>query len=159
MIVILENIRSLHNVGSIFRTADAFGIEKLYLCGITPSPLDRFGVVRGDVAKTALGAEKTVAWEQVEGASRLIDKLKKEGFKIFALEQSPNAVSLYKLQANSYQLPKVALILGAEVEGVSKTLLAKADTIVEIPMRGMKESLNVSVACGIAAFELTRSNE
>ncbi len=157
MVVILHNIRSLHNVGSIFRTADAAGIEKLYLCGITPSTLDRFGVVRSDVAKVALGAEKTVAWEKVARTGRLIDKLKKDGFKIIALELDKKAIPYYELLATSYSLDRVALVLGAEVEGIPKTILGKADTIIEVPMSGKKESLNVAVAFGIAAFHLNHA--
>lgn len=154
MLVILDNIRSLHNVGSIFRTADAVGVEKMYLCGITPSPLDRFGVVRGDVAKVSLGAEHTVPYEAVASTSRLITKLKKQGYKIIALEQSPSSVPYYALLPTTYNLNKVALVLGAEVEGVSPAVLKKSDAIIEIPMAGAKESLNVSVAFGIAAFAL-----
>jgi tRNA G18 (ribose-2'-O)-methylase SpoU len=165
MIVILDNIRSLHNVGSIFRTADAVGVEKLYLCGITPSPLDRFGVVRGDVAKVSLGAEKTVPWESVVSTSRLITSLKKQGFTIVALEQDVRAVTYYEYAktwiASSTRKDKgvggIALILGAEVEGVSPAVLKKCDTIIEIPMKGKKESLNVAVAFGVAAFRLRDS--
>ena len=164
MVVVLHNIRSLHNVGSIFRTSDAAGVEKLYLCGITPSPLDRLGAVRSDIIKTALGAEKTVAWEKVASTSRLIDRLKKDGFKILALEQAPNSVPYYEYGDGSRVVARddrgeendsrIALILGAEVEGIQKTILQKADTIIEIPMSGTKESLNVSVAFGIVVFRL-----
>ena len=152
MVAILHNIRSLHNVGSILRTADGAGVEKLYLCGITPSPLDRLKAVRSDIAKTALGAEKTVAFENVRSTSRLIDKLRQDGYQIIALEQDPQSVPLYRYKSSTRP---VALILGAEVDGIPKTILQKADTIIEIPMRGKKESLNVSVAFGIAAFHLT----
>ena len=162
MVAILHNIRSLHNVGSILRTADGAGIEKLYLCGITPSPLDRFGSVRSDIAKVALGAEKSVAFENIKSTSRLIDKLRKDGFKIVALEQDKRAVSYYEYGRNPspakagtpFRKGRMALIVGAEVDGIPKTILAKADTIIEIPMVGAKESLNVSVAFGIAAFHL-----
>ncbi len=158
MVILLDNIRSLHNVGSIFRTADAVGVEKLYLCGITPSPLDRFGVVRSDVAKVALGAEKTVEWEKAASTSTLITRLKKEGYRIVALEQSPNSVYYYNLSPKTYNLDKAALVLGAEVEGISPAILKKCDTIIEIPMSGAKESLNVAVAFGIASFWL-RDNQ
>ncbi len=165
MVVILHNIRSLHNVGSIFRTADALGVAKLYLCGITPSPLDRFGVVRADVAKVALGAEKTVAWEQVSTTARAIAMLKKQGFAIVALEQDAKAIPYDKYRQNPSpakagtpfrkgRIRPIALILGAEVEGISPAVLKKCDTIIEIPMRGKKESLNVSVAFGVAGFRL-----
>ncbi len=165
MIVILDNIRSLHNVGSIFRTADAVGVEKLYLCGITPSPLDRFGVVRGDVAKVSLGAENTVPWESVASTSRLVTSLKKQGFTIVALEQDVRAVPYYEYAKkwiasstrNDRGVGGIALILGPEVEGISPALLKKCDTIIEIPMKGKKESLNVAVAFGVAAFRLRDS--
>lgn len=166
MIVILDNIRSLHNVGSIFRTADAVGVEKLYLCGITPSPLDRFGVVRGDVAKVSLGAENTVPWESVASTSRLVTSLKKQGFTIVALEQDKRAIPYDKYgdqiprlrdDRGEGKFKEVALILGAEVEGVSPAVLKKCDTIIEIPMKGKKESLNVAVAFGVAAFRLRDS--
>ncbi|MDO8467236.1 MAG: TrmH family RNA methyltransferase [bacterium] len=157
MVAILHNIRSLHNVGSIFRTADAAGVEKLYLCGITPTPLDRFGVVRQQVGKVSLGAEKSVPWEKVASTSRLINKLKNPpaggGYKIFALEQSKKSIPYNKIGV----IPRdnrVALLVGHEVKGVPAAILKKADKILEIPMRGKKESLNVSVAFGIAVFKL-----
>lgn len=154
MVILLQDIRSLHNVGSILRTADGADVQKVYLCGITPSPLDRFGVVRADVAKVALGAEKTVEWEQVASTSRLVASLKKEGFKIVALEQDKKSVPYNTLSLTRYPLDKIALILGEEVHGIPPALLQKCDTIIEIPMSGAKESLNVSVAFGVAAFAL-----
>ena len=170
MIVLLHNIRSLHNVGSIFRTADGAGVEKLYLCGITPAPVDRFGEVQPQLAKVSLGAEKTVAWERAASTSVLISKLKKQGFTIVALEQDKRAVQYNKFRVDSgrslprtairgrndrgEEFKKIALILGEEVKGIPPTLLKKCDTIIEIPMSGKKESLNVSVAFGIAAFAL-----
>lgn len=154
MVVLLDNIRSLHNVGSIFRTADGAGVEKLYLCGITPSPLNRFKEVVPEVAKTALGAERSVAWEKSETTLGAIKQLKKEGYKIIALEQDKRSIPYYHLQPTTYNLSKVALVLGEEVNGLSPAILKKCDTIIEIPMHGKKESLNVSVAFGIAAFHL-----
>ncbi len=154
MVVILDNIRSLHNVGSIFRTADGVGVEKLYLCGVTPAPKDRFGEVQPQLSKVSLGAEKTVAWEKVMSTSRLVTSLKKQGFKIIALEQARDSVPCYSLQTTNYSLDRVALVLGAEVEGIAPAILKKCDTIIEIPMLGVKESLNVSVAFGIAAYGL-----
>ena len=97
MIVILHNIRSLHNVGSIFRTADAVGIKKIYLCGITPAPVDKFGRLRQQLTKVSLGAEHYVEWEKVKAVSKLIDKLKKQKYKIFAIEQSKKSIPYYKL--------------------------------------------------------------
>jgi 23S rRNA (guanosine2251-2'-O)-methyltransferase len=150
--VILDNIRSVHNVGSIFRTADAAGFEKIYCCGITPGPLDRFKHVRADFAKVALGAERSVAWEVGESIADVTAQLKNDGWKIFAVEQAEGSVSYTDLPSSE----KIALILGAEVDGVSRDALRMADTIVEIPMHGAKESLNVAVAFGIVAFELIR---
>lgn len=148
--VILDNIRSVHNVGSIFRTADAIGVEKIYCCGVTPSPLDRFGGIRADFAKVALGAEKSVEWEKTANTIATIEQLKGDGWKIFAIEQSKDAIPYYKEAIAN----KIALILGAEVDGVSPGVLALADAILEIPMRGKKESLNVAVAFGIVAYGL-----
>ncbi len=152
MVAILHNIRSLHNVGSIFRTADAAGVEKIYLCGITPTPLDKFGTVRQQVAKVSLGAEKSVPWERAASTSRVIDRLKKEGYKIFAVEQSKKSIPYHKatIPGNS----RVALVVGHEVRGLSPAILKKADKILEIPMAGKKESLNVAVAFGIVVFHL-----
>ncbi len=157
MIAILQNIRSLYNVGSIFRTADAAGFEKIYLCGITPTPLDRFSTKRKELAKVALGAEDYIDWEKV-GSSvsplktiSLIKKLKNDGYKIIALEQDKRSVPYSKLKNKS---SKMALIVGDEVRGISKSILKHCDRIIEIPMIGKKESLNVSVAFGIAAYEL-----
>lgn len=153
MLVILDNIRSMHNVGSIFRTADAAGVEKIYLCGITPEPLDPFGRPRGQFVKVSLGAEKNVAWEKVKNAGRLIDRLKKDGYKIWAVEQNKKSVPYNKLKGISFKL-KVALIFGNEVRGISPAVLKKCDKILEIPMRGKKESLNVAVSFGIVSFQL-----
>lgn len=155
MVVILDNIRSLHNVGSIFRTADGAGVEKLYLCGITPSPLNRFKEVVPEIAKTALGAEKSVAWERAETTLAAINQLKKQRYQIIAVEQDKRSVPYYSLSTAHYSLEKVALVLGEEVKGLSPVILKKCDTIIEIPMHGTKESLNVSVAFGIVAFHLT----
>jgi tRNA G18 (ribose-2'-O)-methylase SpoU len=153
MVVILHNIRSLHNVGSIFRTADAAGVEKLYLCGITPRPIDEFGKFRPQIVKVALGAEKTVPWEKCSSASRLIGKLKKDGYKIFAIEQSKKSIPYYKMSAFPGE-SGVAVVVGNEIKGLPAAILKKADKILEIPMRGKKESLNVAVAFGIVVFGL-----
>jgi 23S rRNA (guanosine2251-2'-O)-methyltransferase len=157
MIVILYNIRSLHNVGSIFRTADAAGVEKIYLCGITPAPIDEFGRPRLQLTKVSLGAEKYVKWEKVKSATRLIDKLKKENYKIFAIEQNKKSIPYYKVKISSNRLrlrPRVALVLGNEVKGLPLSILKRADKILEIPMYGKKESLNVAVAFGVVVFHL-----
>jgi tRNA G18 (ribose-2'-O)-methylase SpoU len=155
MIIVLHNIRSLYNVGSIFRTADAAGVEKIYLGGITPGPTDQFGKYRQQVTKVSLGAEKYIAWEKVKSTAKLIDKLKGEGFKIFAVEQSKKSIPYHLLKAKSYKLKAVALVLGNEVKGLPPAILNRADKILEIPMKGKKESLNVSVAFGIIVFSLT----
>lgn len=153
MIAILHNIRSVHNVGSIFRTADAAGIEKLYLTGITPAPVDEYGRKREQLAKVSLGAETYIPWEKVRSASRLIDKLKAEGYTVCAVEQSRRAVPYVQAR---FTRKKVVLIVGNEVRGLPPPVLKRADAIVEIPMRGKKESLNVAVAFGIIAFHFAR---
>jgi len=171
MVVILQDIRSLYNVGSIFRTADAVGAGKIYLTGITPTPVDRFGEFSLQLTKVSLGAEKVIPWEKIEDIAICISKLKKSGFKIIAIEQSPKATPYYKLKAVSSKLEKVALVLGPEVTGLPESTLSLCDIIIEIPMRGKtvkdqlhpknqpkphqrKESLNVAVAFGIVAFRL-----
>ena len=159
LVAILHDIRSIHNVGSIFRTADGAGFEKLYLCGITPSPTDRFGKIRPDFAKVALGAEKSVAWESISDIRDFLKRLKKEGWTILALEQSKRAVSLMAEDLMSdiskdVRCRQIALVVGNEVEGIPPAILKLADTVIEIPMLGKKESLNVSVAFGIAAYQL-----
>ncbi|MEW6617241.1 MAG: TrmH family RNA methyltransferase [Patescibacteria group bacterium] len=154
MVVILHNIRSTHNVGSMFRTADAAGVDKLYLSGITPIPLDRFGKVRPDVAKVALGAELSIPWEYVSSTVRIIKKLKKNGYVIVSLEQSKNSVVYNKIKFSKNK--KIALVVGNEVKGLSQNILELSDVVMEIPMKGNKESLNVSVAFGIAVYALTK---
>lgn len=151
-ILILHNIRSVENVGAIFRTADAAGINKIYLTGYTPTPIDRFGRKRGDLAKSALGAEEFVAWEQKKGISSLLLKLKKENYLIIAIEQDKKSIDYKKVKLEN----KNAFIVGTEVTGIPKDVLEKCDVIAEIPMRGKKESLNVSVACGVALFVMLK---
>jgi tRNA G18 (ribose-2'-O)-methylase SpoU len=149
-ILILHNIRSVENVGAMFRTADAAGIDKIYLTGYTPAPLDRFGRKRKDLAKSALGAEEFVVWEQKKMICPVIAKLKRDGFQIIGIEQDKKSIDYKKVKTKS----KNAFIVGAEVTGVPKNILEKCDIVAEIPMRGKKESLNVSVACGIALFRM-----
>jgi tRNA G18 (ribose-2'-O)-methylase SpoU len=150
VILILDNIRSVHNVGSIFRTADATGIEKIYLTGYTPTPLDRFGKIRKDFAKVSLGAERAVPWEQFDTSESAVVAAHAQGYTVAALEQHRDSKELF-----AYAPPqKVALVVGNEVEGVSAATLETCDVVIEIPMRGTKESLNVSVAAGIAMFTL-----
>lgn len=143
-VVILYNIRSRFNVGSIFRTADAFGVQKIFLCGITPAP------PHPKISKVALGAEKNIPFVQYKNLSPLLKILRAEGFCIAALEQAKTSRNLAAFRAPQ----KIALILGPEVTGLSKAILHHADTILEIPMLGKKESFNVSVAFGIAAYQI-----
>lgn len=149
-ILILNDIRSVENVGAMFRTADAVGIDKIYLAGYTPTPLDRFGRKRGDLAKSALGAEEFVSWEQKKSIIPLLTKLKKDGFQIIAIEQDEKSVDYKKVKLKN----KNAFVLGTEVTGIPKDVLQKCDIIAEIGMRGKKESLNVSVATGVALFRI-----
>jgi len=157
VILILHNIRSVHNTGSMFRTADTAGVEKIILSGYTPTPLDRFGRKRTDFAKVSLGAEDSVPWEYVETPEVTLAELRKNGYCIAALEQAPNSVNIFDFQTSTHNPTNkpVALLVGNEVDGVSPALLAQAEVILEIPMRGKKESLNVSVATGVALFVLT----
>ncbi|OHB15183.1 MAG: hypothetical protein A2566_03415 [Candidatus Zambryskibacteria bacterium RIFOXYD1_FULL_40_13] len=148
--VLLHDIRSTHNVGSIFRTADALGVTKIYISGITPTPLDRFQKPRKDIAKVALGAEKTVDWEYIKEPEKLIKTLKKSKYQIVALEQTKGSVDYKKVKAK----PPVLIIVGNEVGGIEKKILSLCDVVAEIPMRGEKESLNVSVAFGVALFRI-----
>lgn len=155
MIVILDNIRSLHNVGSVFRTADAAGAAKLYLTGITAAPIDRYGRARPQISKVSLGAETYLPWEKITiPSAKFIGELKKQGYKIWALEQGRTAIPYLKMKARKSDFSKIALVLGNEVKGVSRKLLALSDKILEIPMHGKKESLNVAVAFGIVVFHL-----
>ena len=151
-VIILHNIRSVYNVGAIFRTADAVGVSKIYLTGYTPTPLDRFGRERKDVVKAALGAQKSVSWEYAKSVSVVIEKLRKEGFEVVAVEQSENSIDYKTLKLKAMQ--KIAFLFGNEVRGVSKPLLGKCGKIIEIPMRGEKESLNVSVSAGVVLFSV-----
>jgi tRNA G18 (ribose-2'-O)-methylase SpoU len=154
MVVILHDIRSTHNVGSIFRTADAAGCEKIYLCGITPAPIDRFGQKNEKISKVALGAENSVAWEKCGKTLRQIDKLRKNGWKILAIEQAKRSVSYQKIKLSEKDLERTALVVGNEINGLPPAILRRSDKILEIPMRGKKESLNVTVAFGIVVFNL-----
>jgi tRNA G18 (ribose-2'-O)-methylase SpoU len=148
--VLLHNIRSVHNVGSIFRTCDALGVSKIYISGYTPSPADRFGRARKDIAKVALGAEKNVAWQQIKNPKKLLTELGERGTKIIASEQDSNSVDYKKIKITG----DTVFIVGNEVDGIEKNILSLADVIAEIPMEGKKESLNVSVAFGVALFRM-----
>lgn len=148
--VILHNIRSAHNVGSIFRTADALGVTHIYLSGYTPAPLDRFDRPVKEIAKTALGAEKSIPWETKKSPTAVIAKLKDDGFTVVGIEQDARAAD-YK----TYTPPeKIVVLVGNEVRGLSSSLRDACDVLLEIPMKGKKESLNVSVSFGVGLFRI-----
>ncbi len=151
--VVLHNIRSVHNVGSIFRTADAAGVSKIYVTGFTPAPIDRFGRIRKDFAKVSLGAEQSVPWEYRKNITSLLRELREQKTRVIAVEQDEHSTDYRKLKRKG----SVALVFGNEVSGIPKRILSLCDTIVEIPMRGTKESLNVSVAVGIVLFNSCRN--
>ena len=136
-------------MGSIFRTADAAGVSRIYLSGVTPTPLDRFGRVQKDIAKTALGAETFVPWEAHQTPVRLLTMLQKQGWDIVGVEQDERAIDYRDFRPKK----KTVLILGNEVRGISRNLRARCSRLIEIPMHGKKESLNVSVAAGIVLFQ------
>ena len=146
--VVLDNIRSMHNVGSVFRTADAFLLEAIYLCGYTPRPPHR------DIQKTALGATESVHWKYFPSTYEALQLLKQEQYAIYAVEQAEGSVSLRS--ASQLQLPRLAVVFGNEVEGVQDDVLKRCDGCFEIPQLGMKHSLNISVAAGIVLWELVR---
>lgn len=144
--IILDDIRSLHNIGSVFRTADAFLIEKIYLCGITATPPNK------EIHKTALGATETVAWEYAKDILEVIDTLQKENVSVMAIEQVENSISLQEFEPKSGQ--KYALVFGNEVKGVSQEAIKKCEGTIEIPQLGTKHSLNISVSAGIVVWDL-----
>jgi len=146
LVVILDNIRSTYNVGAIFRTADAAGVTKIYLCGITPSPPNP------KINKVALGAEKFLPLEKIKNTWRLLKQLKDKGYFLIALEQGKKAKNIFQIK--KVRSKKLALILGPEVHGLSSKILKRADLQLEIPMYGKKESLNVAVAFGITVYQI-----
>ncbi len=148
VVVVLDNVRSLHNVGSVFRTADAFSIEKIILCGITAQPPHR------DIQKTALGATESVDWEHDENTRSSIQRLQKEKYRIIGVEQVEGSTSLEKFQIDAGQ--KLALVFGNEVKGVEQEVLDRCDEFLEIPQSGTKHSLNISVSVGVVLWELTK---
>jgi len=148
IVVVLDNVRSLHNIGSIFRTADAFRLKGIYLCGITATPPHR------EIHKTALGATESVHWEYREETKGLIRELKEKDYRILAVEQTEGAVTLDQIQLRSNQ--KYALVFGHEIRGVKQEVVDMSDQCIEIPQYGTKHSLNVSVAAGIVIWELFR---
>jgi 23S rRNA (guanosine2251-2'-O)-methyltransferase len=148
VVVVLDNIRSMHNVGSVFRTADAFLLKGMYLCGYTPQPPHR------DIHKTALGATETVEWKYIDTALEAVQQLQLQGYKVYAVEQVENSIALqnFSIQQNS----PLAVVFGNEVNGVDAEVLKLCDGCIEIPQLGMKHSLNISVAAGIVLWELVR---
>lgn len=148
--LILHDVRSAHNVGSLFRSSDALGISEIYLTGYTPAPIDRFGRKVKEITKTALGAEETIPWHSVKSLDSVIKKLRKANVQIIAIEQSKNSIDYKKLRANG----DTVFILGNEVDGLSEKILNRVDKIVEIPMKGEKESLNVAIAGSVVLFRI-----
>ncbi|MBO0343002.1 RNA methyltransferase [Flagellimonas profundi] len=146
IIIILDNVRSLNNIGSVFRTADAFLIQKIYLCGITATPPHK------DIRKTALGATESVDWEYRKDTLELVEELKEKGIQIVSVEQAENAVMLNDFQINSETT--IALVFGNEVKGVSQEVVTASDTVLEIPQFGTKHSLNISVSTGIVVWDV-----
>ena len=146
IIVILDDIRSLHNIGSVFRTSDAFLIEKIYLCGITAVPPNK------EIHKTALGATETVTWEYAKDVLEVVNQLKQENAKVYSVEQTENAIMLDNFQPEANT--KYALIFGNEVKGVSQEAINLSDAVIEIPQLGSKHSLNISVSAGIVIWDL-----
>ncbi|MFK5877989.1 MAG: RNA methyltransferase [Flavobacteriaceae bacterium] len=146
LIVVLDNIRSLNNIGSVFRTSDAFVIEKIYLCGITAKPPHK------EIHKTALGATDSVTWEYVEDTLTLIERLKESNIKVISIEQTENATMLQDFKIESKQ--KYAIVFGNEVKGVQQEVVSASDYCIEIPQFGTKHSLNISVSCGVVLWDL-----
>jgi tRNA G18 (ribose-2'-O)-methylase SpoU len=148
LVLVLDNIRSLSNVGTFFRTADAFNVEKIYICGITAQPPHR------EIQKTALGATESVEWEYIEHIADLLPKLKAQDYTICSVEQTEQTKMLH--ETNVYQDGKYALIMGNEVEGVQQSVIDASDWIIEVPQFGTKHSLNVSVCAGVVLWEFVR---
>jgi 23S rRNA (guanosine2251-2'-O)-methyltransferase len=146
LIIVLDNIRSLNNIGSVFRTSDAFLIEKIYLCGITAKPPHK------DIHKTALGSTETVEWEYIEDTKVLIEKFKQSNVKVCSIEQAENATFLndFVVEPNT----TYALVFGNEVKGVQQSVVNLSDAVIEIPQFGTKHSLNISVSCGVVVWDL-----
>lgn len=148
VVIVLDNIRSQHNIGSVFRTSDAFLMQAIYLCGITATPPHR------EIHKTALGATDTVSWKYFETTRMAVETLKSEGYKIIAIEQAEESINLEDFSVDNNE--KTALIFGNEVDGVSEEIMQLADACIEIPQYGTKHSLNISVSAGIVIWEISR---
>jgi len=148
VVVILENVRSAYNVGSVFRTADAFLLESIYLCGYTAFPPHK------EIRKTALGAEETVAWKHFKEIQEAIKELRNKGYRIFAVEQAVESIKLHEFK----NVGKTAVIFGNEVSGVDQSTIALTDGCIEIPQLGMKHSLNIAVAAGVVLWDMVKNN-
>jgi 23S rRNA (guanosine2251-2'-O)-methyltransferase len=148
IVIVLDNVRSLHNVGSVFRTADAFRIEAIYLCGITGKPPDR------EIRKTALGATESVTWKYFPTTKEALDELKSESYLLYAVEQAKESVLLSEFQPAEGK--KIALIFGNEVNGVEQEVINCCDQVIEIPQLGTKHSLNISVSVGVVVWDVVR---
>ncbi|MDF0707970.1 MAG: RNA methyltransferase [Bacteroidota bacterium] len=146
IIIILDNVRSLNNIGSVFRTADAFLVQKIFLCGITATPPHK------DIRKTALGATESVDWEYRKDTLELVEELKKEGVRTVSVEQAEHSVLLNDFQVDAQET--VALIFGNEVKGVSQEVVNACETVLEIPQFGTKHSLNISVSAGVVVWDV-----
>lgn len=148
LVVVLDNVRSMNNIGSVFRTSDAFRVEKICLCGITACPPHR------DIHKTALGAEESVSWEYFDETSECIESLKRQGYRVYAVEQVDESVMLDEFETQSGT--PTAIVFGNEVEGVDEEVIPLCDGCIEIPQFGTKHSLNISIAAGILIWEMWR---
>lgn len=148
LVVVLDNVRSLHNIGSVFRTSDAFRVECIYLCGITAVP------PHPEIHKTALGAEFTVDWKYVDNAIEAVDNLRQKGYIVYSVEQTENSIMLENIRLE--QEKRYAVVLGNEVKGVQQEVIDHSDGCIEIPQYGTKHSLNVSVAAGIIIWDLSK---
>ena len=148
LVVVLDNVRSLHNVGSVFRTSDAYRVEHIFLCGITATPPS------AEIHKTALGAEDSVTWRYFKDTSEAVDLLRNEGYTIFSIEQAQGSIALQELQLEEGK--KYAVIMGNEVKGVQQEIVDMSDACIELPQYGTKHSLNVSVTAGIVIWEFAR---
>ena len=146
LIIILDNIRSLNNIGSVFRTSDAFLIEKIFLCGITATPPNK------DIHKTALGATDSVDWEYSESTMNIVNRLKSDNVEIISIEQAEDAIMLDKFEVDNNK--KYAIIFGNEVKGVDQDVVSASDKVIEIPQYGTKHSLNISVSAGVVIWEM-----
>lgn len=154
MIVVLDNIRSCHNVGSIFRTVDCAGGSGVYLCGYTPGPLNKYGFENNKLTKVSLGAEQSVKWQHFQSTVDAVNKLKEDGYKVYAVEQTDDSIVIQDARSEIGDSKKTAFVFGNEKDGVSEDVLEVVDKKIEIPMHGQKKSLNVATTVGVVLFIL-----